>query len=156
MNLLHLILVVLLGLLAPSMAAVPHQMADGFTGNTDLDHNGDRTSSKVPRALEGMLLDYEIQCDSDPDTTEPPPGFKQGKVLSNKFCRDWWECNSEGKEPHATVTPIWHSTLIADCTACRQEETEAGSPEGLEAKGPVLGQGKCEVVSLHPLPPIFK
>lgn len=105
MNPLHLILVVLLGLLAPSMAAVPNQMSGGHTGNTDLDHNGDRTSSKglagrqiVPRALEGMLLDYELRCDSDPDTTEPPPGFKQGKLLSNKFCRDWWDCNSEGEE----------------------------------------------------------
>lgn len=105
MNPLYIILVVLLGLLAPSMAAVPHQMAGGYTDNTDLDHNGDRTSSKgltgrqsvIPRGLEGMLLEYELQCDSDPDTTEPPPGFKQGKVLSNKFCRDWWECNSDGK-----------------------------------------------------------
>ncbi|KAI7775627.1 hypothetical protein LA080_006542 [Diaporthe eres] len=105
MNPLHLILIVFLGLLAPSMAAVPRQMADGFTGNTDLDYNGDRTSSKVPRALEGMLLDYEIQCDSDPDTTEPPPGFKQGKVLSNKFCRDWWECNSEGNKRQKQEVP---------------------------------------------------
>lgn len=98
MNPFQLILMVLLGLLAPSMAGA-------HTGNTDLDHNGDRTSSKVPRALEGMLLDYEIQCDSDPDTTEPPPGFKQGKVLSNKFCRDWWECNSEGEERPCNCYP---------------------------------------------------
>ncbi|KAG6358173.1 hypothetical protein INS49_014057 [Diaporthe citri] len=113
MDPLHIILVVLLGLLVPSMAAVPRQMAGGHIGNTDMDYNGDHTSDKgltgrqsvVPRGLEGMLIEYEIQCDSDPDTTEPPPGFKQGKVLSNKFCRDWWECNSDGKKKQKMEVP---------------------------------------------------
>lgn len=100
MNPLHLILVVLLGLLGSSMAAMPDQLIGGYIANIDTDHNANRKElaghENSRRALSGMLLGYTIRCDTDPGT-EPPLGFRQGKLLSAKYCADWLDCRGDGK-----------------------------------------------------------
>lgn len=103
MNPLHLILMVLLGLLGLSMATMPDQPIGGHIANTDTGHNANRGSAKElaghessRRALSGMLLGYTIRCDTDPGT-EPPLGFRQGKLLSAKYCGDWIDCRGDGK-----------------------------------------------------------
>lgn len=98
MHLLHFILLVLLGLLAPSAASVPGQMA---TGNVDRTVGNDLAARQAyPSEL---LLTYKLKCAVDPKT-ETAPNYKgtQGrrgtKFLKDSFCRRYWKCLSDGKE----------------------------------------------------------
>lgn len=86
------------------MAAAPRRMLGGHVGKTELNHDGGRTSDNdlayqnFPRGLSGMLLDYAIRCDTDPNT-EPPAGVPPGaKLPSSKYCGNWIACNPDGKE----------------------------------------------------------
>lgn len=115
MNPLYLLLVVLLGLLGPSMSADPRQVDLNDVRIINLDHGDDATKQGLadrqnsPRALTGMVLGYQLVCAKDPNT-EPPQGMKPGSLLSDDFCRKWFDCRSDGEE-FPTVNPCEHAIM---------------------------------------------
>lgn len=115
MNPLYLLLVVLLGLLGPSMSADPRQVDLNDVSIINLDHGDDGTNQGLadrqnsPRALTGMILGYQLVCPKDPNT-DPPLGFKKGKLLSDQFCRNWFECLSDGEEL-PTINPCEYTIM---------------------------------------------
>ncbi|KAL2280488.1 hypothetical protein FJTKL_12479 [Diaporthe vaccinii] len=102
MHLLHFILLVLLGLLAPSAASVPGQTATGSVGQ-DLDRAvGNDLAARQGYPSE-LLLTYKLKCALDPKTEKAPnykgtQGRKGTKFLKDSFCRRYWKCLSDGKE----------------------------------------------------------
>lgn len=103
MHLLRLILLVMLGFLTPSMAAVSGQV-DGGLGTGNINEDLDRNPGKelADRAsLDSILQKYELTC---PYTgrvgSEIPsaPGSVKGLSLKGRFCHQWIECRPDGKE----------------------------------------------------------
>ncbi|KAI7783967.1 hypothetical protein LA080_010992 [Diaporthe eres] len=100
MHLLHFILLVLLGLLAPSAASVPGQTATGSVGQ-DLDRAvGNDLAARQGYPSE-LLLTYKLKCALDPKTEKAPnykgtQGRKGTKFLKDSFCRRYWKCLSDG------------------------------------------------------------
>lgn len=107
MNFLHFILLVLLGLLTSSMAAVPRQVVNrGIIIDSVIDKNYDVdvTPDKelldhgiLPRDDTGLVRRYELKCTKD-RSVAPPKGFMPGRLLSDKFCQGWWDCKSDGRD----------------------------------------------------------
>lgn len=105
MCLLRFILLILLGLLAPSAASAPGEMADVATENDGQDL--DRTAGNHLAARQGypseLLLTYKLKCALDPKTEKAPnykgtQGRKGTKFLKDSFCRRYYKCESDGKE----------------------------------------------------------
>lgn len=101
MRLFHFFLLVLLGLLAPSAASEPGQMAAGN------DEDLDRTVGNHLAARQGypsdLLLHYKLKCALDPKTENAPnykgtQGRRGTKFLKDSFCRRYYKCLSDGKE----------------------------------------------------------
>lgn len=122
MKLLHFILLVLMGLLTSSLAAVPHQVIDSgiiIDGVIDKNYDVDSTPDKesldhqiLPRDGNGLVRRYELKCTKD-RSVAPPKGFMPGRLLSDKFCQGWWDCKSDGKGLHCPVAlppqgTSWH------------------------------------------------
>lgn len=103
MNLLHFILLVLLGLLAPSAGAAPHQMTDVTADNTLPDLG--RTVGKDLAARQGypsaLLLRWDLKCGSDPKTPFAP--YLEGKYLTASYCKNWFDCKPDGKELRGAI-----------------------------------------------------
>lgn len=104
MNLVHFILLGLLGLLNLSLAAVPGQLVDVATGN-DGGHDLDLAVGNDLVARQGfpqdLLLTWELKCAVDPAKTEPAPGKKKG-FIKDDWCRRYFICKLDGKEPRDT------------------------------------------------------
>lgn len=106
MNPLHLFLLVLLGLLGPSMSVNPRHMDVGDASSIKQTHGehslsqGQADHQNAPRGrggLKGLLMDFQLVCTKD-TSVDPPKGFVPGTILSDKFCRNWLDCKSDGKE----------------------------------------------------------
>lgn len=101
MHLVHFILLVLLGLLAPFAASAPGQMVDAAT--EDLDRTVGNQLSAPQSFPENILVKWELKCALDPDNTEKAPnskskyGTKDG-FLKDSWCRRYYKCASDGKE----------------------------------------------------------
>lgn len=118
MNLLHFILLVLMGLFTSSMAAVPRQVINKGSVNKgsfidsilDKNYDVDVTPGQellghqiFPRGDDGGLVRrYELKCTKD-RSVAPPKGFMPGRLLSDKFCQGWWDCKSDGKRLHCPI-----------------------------------------------------
>lgn len=112
MDLLRLILLVLVGLLTPAMATVSSEMTDVIVRDMDQDLNeaahsdaahsdtapSDITLNDIGRrsGLGTLLLLYSMQCGLDPNTPHAP-GSGSGGRLRERYCRDWFQCKSDGK-----------------------------------------------------------
>lgn len=113
MNTLYLLLVVILGLLGPSMSVDPRQIVVADVSSIDSTHSEHSLSQDPadhqdsPRGLKGLLLEYEIvypkSVHSKDPYVEPPEGMKIGSLLSDKFCRNWFDCKPDGKNPLNTT-----------------------------------------------------
>lgn len=98
MNPLHFILFVLLGFLATSAAAFPHQTIDVVTGN--IGNDADRAAGKelVPRqGYPNILLQYDLKCALDRKKTPWAPRVPNS-YLTATYCKNWWVCQTDGKE----------------------------------------------------------
>lgn len=109
MRLLHFILLALLGLLTPSMAAISRQVDGGLdTGNINQDL--DRTTGKelADRGnLDNILLKYQLQCfPIPPEKKKTTPGGQVVYYLRGSFCLEWIDCKPDGKEVQYNVAVL--------------------------------------------------
>lgn len=104
MNFVHFILLALLGLLNLSAAAVPGQVVDVANGN-EAGHDLDLAVGNdlvARQSYPSGLLRWGLKCALDPDKTEPAPGKKKAFV-KDEWCRRYFICTADGKEPWDTI-----------------------------------------------------
>lgn len=100
MNLLHFVLLALLGFLASSAAMVPPRPMTGVAA-LDIEQGLNHTAGKDVEGRPGttiasILVKYALKCGLDPNTPSAP--FTPGYGLKDTYCRTWFECQSDGKE----------------------------------------------------------
>lgn len=110
MHLLHFILLVLLGLLTPSMAAISRQV-DGGLDTRNINQDLDRTTGKelADRGnLDNILLKYQLHCFPVPKQAKAPsaPGGKGPTFVKDSFCFQWIDCKPDGKEVQYNVVVL--------------------------------------------------
>lgn len=103
MNLVHSVLVVLLGILAASKAAG----TDEGVVLVDQEHGrGSELAGRRggPMATSELLLRYELVCPVDAQETPNTPSNMPAKQTPNRVCRQWLECAPDGEGPQTPFT----------------------------------------------------
>ncbi|KAG6363837.1 hypothetical protein INS49_008940 [Diaporthe citri] len=97
MNLLHFVLLTLLGSLASSMAMVPPRLMTGVAAHNveqALNHTAEKEVAGRPgTTIASILVKYELRCGLDPNTPSAP--FTPGYGLKDIYCKKWFECKPD-------------------------------------------------------------
>lgn len=135
MDFLLFILLALLGLLAPSVAA-PSRRADGIlgAGNLNLNFNlnlklGRQTAGKVQLvARVDTLLKYKLICPEDGPEWTP----YKNPFLKDNFCNEWAYCDNDGGESQSLFSFVLniyrYLTRFATGTKHQRKEINPGDP----------------------------
>lgn len=132
MNFLHFILLVLLGFLSPSLAAVARQTTCvPGTGKINQDLGHSQTMGVEPADhldLPLLLLAYGLKCTEIPNQKPKYQGNRR-VYLNDNYCATWFDCQPDGKELQTNALAYLKGLLIANRRRYRIKAPVQANPQ---------------------------